>query len=292
MALAGCSQPLPVTESRPPAPVAVDAIADLVPRAVARDGVLTIGTDPSYPPMEFIGRDGALEGADIDLATAVADTLGLTPGFEEDAFTALPDAVRTGQVEIAVSSLTVPANKPLRTDAVRYFRSGNQLVAHSSAPRLRRGQLCGRTVATVEGSTQVRTLIRLSTRCESQGSADIRIEALSDQQQVTRAAVTGRVDGLLSDTPVARFAVGAHPQALVLAGRPFEPAPFGMLTPPASARMAKALRRAVQHLIDTGSYEAILRRWGIHQGGVDRATIRWSDEPNPSKREQRQRRRG
>lgn len=290
MVLAGCSQPSPVTESRPPAPVTIDAIADLVPRAVARDGVLTIGTDPSYPPMEFIGGNGALEGADIDLATAVADTLGLAPDFEEEAFTALPDAVRTGQVEIAVSSLTVPPDKPLRTDAVLYFRSGNQLAAHSSAPPLRRARLCGRTVATVEGSIQVRALIRLSRRCQDQGSADIRIEALSDEQQVTRAAVTGRVDGLLSDTPVARFAVGAHPQALVLAGRPFEPAPFGMLTPPASARMAKALRRAVQHLIDTGSYEAILRRWGIHQGGVDRATIRWSDEPNASKQERRQQR--
>lgn len=289
--LTGCSQPVVVTESEPPGPVAIDALAELVPRSIARDGVLTIGTDPSYPPMEFIGSEsGTVEGVDIDLATAVATTLGLAAEFEDEAFTALPDSVRAGRIELAVSSLTVDPDKPLTTDAVLYFMSGNQLVASTAAPGLSAMQLCGRTVATIEGSTQVRTLTRFSRDCRDRGLPGIRIEALSDQSQVTRAAVTARVDGLLSDTPVARFAAGAHPQALSLAGQPFDPAPLGMLSRPSSTRMAKAVRRAVQRLIDSGYYAVILRRWGIREGGVERATIRWNTRKQDSRRSADQRR--
>lgn len=276
--LSGCSQPQePAGAPQPPTPAAVDEIAAAVPRAIARDGVLTIGTDPSYPPMEFIGADAAtVEGADIDLATAVATVLGLTPAFEDEAFSALPDSVRTGRIELAVSSLTVPRDKPMRADAVLYFQSGNQLVASNSAPGLSASQLCGHTVATVEGSTQVRSLSRLSRECRDQGLPGITIEALSDQSQVTEAALSADVDGMLSDTPVARYAVTQHPQQLAVAGPPFDPAPFGMLSPPQYAGLAKAVRRATQHLIDSGYYAAILRRWGIQEGAIQHATIQWN----------------
>ena len=246
--LSGCSQPQePAGAPQPPTPAAVDEIAAAVPRAIARDGVLTIGTDPSYPPMEFIGADAAtVEGADIDLATAVATVLGLTPAFEDEAFSALPDSVRTGRIELAVSSLTVPRDKPMRADAVLYFQSGNQLVASKSAPGLSASQLCGHTVATVEGSTQVRSLSRLSRECRDQGLPGITIEALSDQSQVTEAALSADVDGMLSDTPVAQYAVTQHPQQLAVAGPPFDPAPFGMLSPPAvrGAGQSRATRHA------------------------------------------------
>src|SRR4051794_30061733 len=55
-----------------------DEIAALVPEAIASDGVLTIGTDASYAPNEFIDADGeTVIGFDADLAKAVGQVLGL-----------------------------------------------------------------------------------------------------------------------------------------------------------------------------------------------------------------------
>ncbi len=276
--ITGCSS---AQQPAPPegidTPSEVTAISDHVPGAMSRDGLLTIGTDPSYPPMEFVSADGAsVEGADIDLASAVATVLGLRPDFEDEAFSALNDSVRTGRTELAVSSLTVPPDQPTRSDAVLYFRSANQLVAGDAAPGLTPKNLCGRTITTLEGSTQVHSLTDLSRECRKQGSEGITIEALSDQDQVTQAVLTDRVDGMLSDTPIAQFAVTQHPGRLSLAGQPFDPAPFGMLTPPEFSRFTKAVRAAVQHLIDTGYYQHVLDRWGIADGAVERATIRWN----------------
>lgn len=276
--LAGCSGtgPQPQLE-QPTRPAEVAALAAKVPSAIARDGALTIGTDPSYPPMEFLSEDsGSLQGADVDLAGAVASVLGLEPRFENEAFSALTDSVRTGRIELAVSSLTVPPDLPSAADAVLYFRSGNQLVTSQSGSGVTTATLCGTTVATVEGSTQVRNLARIGATCRAGGAPSITIEALSDQEQVTAATLTSRVDAMLTDTPVAQYAVAQNPGRLSLAGPAFDEAPFGMLSPPQYRRFTKAVRGAVDHLIREGFYQSTLRRWGIADGAVAHASIRWN----------------
>ncbi|MFN8126631.1 MAG: hypothetical protein U0R64_09020, partial [Candidatus Nanopelagicales bacterium] len=77
--VAGCSGSPPSTgpTASSPALARVDRLATQVPHQLRTDGILTIGTDPSYPPMEFVSRSGtAVEGADIDLAGAVSTVLG------------------------------------------------------------------------------------------------------------------------------------------------------------------------------------------------------------------------
>lgn len=278
--VAGCGGPAP----SPPGPTAsepplsrVDRLADLVPRQVASDQTLTVGTDPSYPPMEFIGASGTtVEGVDIDLAGAVATVLGLRAQFENEAFSALPTSVRTGRVEMAASSLTITPGTPIDTDAILYFRSGSQLVGAGSSSGLSPSTLCGRTIAALEGSVQVRDLARRSRQCRSGGEPPLTIEARSDQEQVTTAVLSGRADGMFTDSPVAQFAVRQHPGQLTAVGRPVNPAPFGMITPPEYPRFAKAVFGAMQYLIESGYYDAVLQRWQVADGAVARAKIRWS----------------
>ncbi len=278
--LPACGAPAPA----PPGPTAsdppltrVDELAELVPRQIHNDGALTIGTDPSYPPMQFIGESGAsVEGVDIDLAGAVSTVLGMSAQFETEAFSALPTSVRTGRVEMAVSSLTIPPGVPIDTDAVLYFRSSSQLVAGRTSSGLSLSELCGRKIAALEGSVQVRALIQRSRQCRDRGRLPLRIEARSDQEQVTTAVLSGRAAGMFTDSPVAQFAIDQHPGELVAAGDPVDPAPFGMITPPEYPRFAKAVAGAVQYLIDTGYYGAVLSRWGVSDGAVTRARIRWS----------------
>ena len=55
-----------------------DAIAALLPESVTKDGKLTIGTNPSYAPAEFLDADGKTQiGYDMDLARAMGNIFGL-----------------------------------------------------------------------------------------------------------------------------------------------------------------------------------------------------------------------
>lgn len=52
---------------------------------LAKDGVLTVGTEGTYRPFSFHGDNGAgdLTGYDVEIIEAVADKLGLDVKFEE-----------------------------------------------------------------------------------------------------------------------------------------------------------------------------------------------------------------
>ena len=55
-----------------------DAIAKMLPDYVTKDGKLTIGTNPSYAPAEFLDADGKTQiGYDMDLARAMGNIFGL-----------------------------------------------------------------------------------------------------------------------------------------------------------------------------------------------------------------------
>ena len=55
-----------------------DDIAKLLPDYVTKDGKLTIGTNPSYAPAEFLDADGKTQiGYDMDLARAMGNIFGL-----------------------------------------------------------------------------------------------------------------------------------------------------------------------------------------------------------------------
>lgn len=251
----------------------VDEIADLVPGRIANDGILDIGTDPSYPPMEFFEPEGdRITGVDIDLALAISAVLDLRPVFALEAFTGLEASVRSRGVELGIAALTVPSTRSLSTDAVIYLRAGTQLAVRTGSAA-RPNQLCGFAIATLEGSIQVRDLARRSRACVEDGGSPIRVLTYGTQEQVTAAVRESIADGMLADSPVVQWAVVQHPEDLVPRGRPTNVSPYGILTNANERQFAQAVAAAVDHLIDTGVYEEILLRWGVVEGAVPAAYV-------------------
>ncbi len=72
----------------------------------SRSTALIIGTDATYPPFEFKDEHGEFSGVSIDLGKALADYLGRPVEFRNIAFDGLLAAIPTGNVDIAISSMT------------------------------------------------------------------------------------------------------------------------------------------------------------------------------------------
>src|SRR5690349_3784289 len=79
LAAAGCGgSSSDSTTSTTTTTAAANSPASLVPAKLKAKGELTLGTDPTYAPMESIASDGkTIEGADVDLANAFFKELGL-----------------------------------------------------------------------------------------------------------------------------------------------------------------------------------------------------------------------
>ncbi|MBU6497196.1 MAG: transporter substrate-binding domain-containing protein [Rhodospirillales bacterium] len=82
--------------------------------AIKQAGVLRIGTTGDYKPFSYRGADGALVGADITMAKALAADLGVKAEFVPTTWkTLLPD-FQAGRFDIAVGGITL---NPVRAAA-------------------------------------------------------------------------------------------------------------------------------------------------------------------------------
>lgn len=247
-------------------------LADRVPDRIRTDRILDIGTDPSYPPMEYTLPDGRITGVDIELAVAIAQTLDLEPIFNLEAFTALESGVRARRFELGIAALSISPAQVLATDAIHYFLAGTRLVRPRNS-ELTFEDMCGLTIGALEGSIQVDTLTALSEACQTAGKEPITIFAAEDQSVVTQALLDGETAGMVADSPVAQTAVRDNAGEIELTGTTYDPLPYGMLTNAADPAFGVVVLDTVNYLIETGVYDRILSNYGIEEGAVEQAVL-------------------
>jgi polar amino acid transport system substrate-binding protein len=87
-----------------------DASGDLLAE-ICEKGTLTVSTDPAYPPQSVLNEQtGELEGFDIDVATEIANRLGVSVAWEEPSWDLITAGSWNGRWDISVGSMT-PTNE-------------------------------------------------------------------------------------------------------------------------------------------------------------------------------------
>jgi ABC-type amino acid transport substrate-binding protein len=72
-------------------------------------GVLSVGVEAGYPPMEYYDVDGkTLAGFDIELAKAIAGRLGMEAKFIDTAWEGILAGLETGKYDVAVNITILP----------------------------------------------------------------------------------------------------------------------------------------------------------------------------------------
>lgn len=252
-----------------------DALAALVPAEVAADGVLTIGTDASYAPGQFLDVDGeTIIGFDVDLAKAVAQVLGLEAQMENAPFGSLVEGVKTGKYELGASSFTINAERQLQVDMVSYFLAGTSwAVATGNPMQITPDDACGKVVAVQRDTVQVPDIEARSQACVDAGKPEITIEQFQAQSDATAAVVTGKDDAMLADSPVVAYAIAQTGGKLEQVGEIYEAAPYGYAVPKDQGDYTQAVQGAVQKLIEDGTYLDILTLWGVQGGAVTTSEV-------------------
>ena len=250
-------------------------LASQVPASVKSDGVISIGTDSTYAPSEFLDTDGqTVIGFDVDLFDAVAAKLGLKTKWTTAGFDSIIQNVASGKFEVGVSSFTIRADREKQATMISYFNAGTQWATQKGNPSgITPDNACGKKVAVQKGTVQVDDLNARSKKCTDAGKGKITIDQYAAQSAATNAAISGKDDAMLADSPVCAYAVDKTDGQLELLGDIYDSAPYGYVLPKDSTGFAKAVQGALQALIDDGSYQKILDKWGVGQGAIQTAEI-------------------
>jgi polar amino acid transport system substrate-binding protein len=258
-----------------PSVSADEALAGRVPDDIASDGVITVGSDTTYAPSEFLAEDGkTIVGFDVDLFTLVAQKLGLEAEFETAPFDSIIAGVGSGRYEAGVSSFTINPERLAQANMVSYYSAGTQWSTKKGNPDdIDPDDACGLDIAVQKATVQVDDITARSDACEAAGKDPITIDQYDAQSDATAAVVSGKDVAGLADSPVMIYAVQQTNGQLELLGDVYDAAPYGYVTAKDQAEFAQTLADAVRSLIDDGAYEEVLKNWGVENGAIDNPTV-------------------
>ncbi len=94
-----------------------EADSDLL-ASIEDEGVLTVSTDPAYPPQSSLNEDtGEYEGFDIDVATEIAERIGVDVAWEAPAWETITAGSWNGRWDLSVGSMTIT---PERSEVLHF----------------------------------------------------------------------------------------------------------------------------------------------------------------------------
>ncbi|MFI2105393.1 ABC transporter substrate-binding protein [Isoptericola sp. NPDC019693] len=251
-----------------------DAVADLVPASVAEDGVLTVGSNLQYAPVEFLDADGKTPvGLDIDIATALAKTMGLELQVENAGFDSIIPAIGT-KYEVGMSAFSVTPERLETVDMVSYFTAGTQLaVATGNPDGVSPDDLCGVTVGVQTGTIQQDDLTAMSTECTDAGKEAIDVLPYDSQSDVTTNLAGGKLQAMSADSPIIAYAAEQTDGAVEALGEITDAAPYGVAVAKDDAELAKAVQAGLQKLMDDGVLAQVADTWGSGAAVLDTAEL-------------------
>lgn len=269
MVLAGCSQSqdadtTPAIESDS---VIVEARA-LLPDDIRERGVLTVGTDPQLAPLTYIAEDAEITGFDIQLMDLIAERLGVEADIEVVPFTDLLDAATQGEIDVVASAMFDTPQRRTRVDFVDYLVGGSQWLS-SNGNDIDRENACGRVVAVIEGSTQAtEEMPRRSQECRDRGAPPVLSLDVAGSSAGAEAVLRDQADAFVTDAPVAEFVVGRSKDRLALVDSTYDESIYGLAVAPDRSGLKEAIDIALRSLIDDGSYQRLLGKWGVNNSSI------------------------
>ena len=251
-----------------------DDIAKLLPDYVTKDGKLTIGMDTSYAPAEFLAEDGKTPvGFDVDIAKALAQVFGLEADPETANFDSIIPSVGS-KYDIGISSFTVTKERLEAVDFVSHFDAGSAWAVKKGNPnKIDTSDLCGKKVAVQTATMQETEANKMAKQCEVDGKDKLEVISSKLQTDVTTNVVTGKADVFYADSPVAGYAIAQTDGQLETLGKVEGVAPEGIVIKKGDSQMDEAVQKAVQKLIDDGTYLKILKYWGVEDGAIKTSEI-------------------
>ncbi|GHH48012.1 polar amino acid transport system substrate-binding protein [Streptomyces umbrinus] len=258
----------------------VDEIAALVPAAIRERGTLKLGQSAdASPPLGFYATDDKTRiGSEIDLATLVADTLGLKLDNDEVSWENLFVGLDSGKFDAVFSNVTVTEERKEKYDFATYRLDNISFEAKKGTDWKVDGpeDVAGRTIAVSSGTNQEKILVDWSKQNEKAGRKAVTIKYFQKDTDYYLALQSGRIDAYLGPSPSAAYHVASAGQSQVigtLSGAGDDLQGKIAATTKKGSGLVDAYAAAINHVIEDGSYGRVLKRWGLSSEAVPKSEI-------------------
>lgn len=176
--------------------------------AGAEQKVINFGTTNDYPPFEFIGPDGTLQGFDIDVAKSLCAKMQAECKFNVLSFDSLIPSLKLGKIDAVIASLSYSQNRAKEVDFTSsYYQNEIGLVALKSDYVLALNKVSGKIIGIQTGTVYGDYL-------KKHYGDTVAIKYYENTGEMFMDLVNGRIDVVMGDLPVIIKQFKNKPQAI------------------------------------------------------------------------------
>lgn len=249
------------------------ALVKMVPAEYAKRP-FTVAVSLGSPPDNFRDAKGDIVGWETDLARAAVQALGLELDLRPTTFDTLIPGLQSKRFDAAIGQMGVTNVRQKVVDQIGWLLGNELFAALADNPIKVDGldDLCGVSVATTRGSREMVFAEEHQPKCAAAGKKPINALAFNDGNGAADAVMSRRADLFwLGSTAVSYFVAQSKGRTKVV-GSYTDISYLGMGLPKGS-EMAAPMQAAIQHLIDNGTYQKVIVKWGLEDGAIKTAPL-------------------
>lgn len=223
------------------------------------DGVLSIGVDDTYLPMEFRNDQNELIGFDIDFANALGEELGVEIEFETVAWDGIFNGLNAKQYDVIISSTSVtPERQEAFAMSMPYVANGIVIVSRTDADPVKEFKgLAGKTLG-----VQIETTADIAAeKLKEQEAVDITIKKFDGMLDAFAALEGKQIDNIMTDIGVAMHYVADKPETFVVSSEVLTNEPIGVTARKDDTALVEQLDAAIMNLQKNGTLTEISMKW-------------------------------
>ena len=219
----------------------------------AQSNVLRVGTDATFPPMEFVDN-GKRTGFDIELTEALAKAMGKQVEWVDIDFKGLIPGLISKRFDMAVSAIYITDERKKVVDfSDSYYAGGLVVMVKDNNTSIKKlADIDGKKVSVQVGTKSVSYLNEKFPKVQ-------RVEVEKNQEMFNLVDI-GRADAAVTGKPAAYQYVRTRPGLRVLDDQ-LTVEEYGMALRKDSADLTNALNAALSKLKADGTYAAIVKKW-------------------------------
>ncbi|MET9614013.1 ABC transporter substrate-binding protein [Kitasatospora indigofera] len=261
----------------------VDSIAALLPEEIRKAGTVKVGSAIGTPPTAYYPDQATKKpaGIDIDFTDAVGKVLGVAVEREDAKFETILPALDSGKYDFGTGNFGVTTARLKTIDFVTYIDDGQGFAVKKDNTTVQAvtevGQLCGLTVGVGAGTTFETTLNSKKNVCADAGKKPYEVKAFSDNGAILTGLQQGRIDIVMSTINGLRYQAAQESAGTKFLGE-FHRLDVGFAFKKGSA-LTPAFQGAVNQLIKDGTYDRILKKWGVADSAIKESLISPPEHP-------------
>jgi polar amino acid transport system substrate-binding protein len=216
-----------------------------------KSGVLTVGSDCTWQPMEFIEGD-KIVGFDVDLTKAIAEKLGLKLDYQNTAWDGMFPAVIAHKFDMVISSITITDERKKEMDfSDQYYRVDQSVSVKKDSGIDSVEKLNGKKAGVQIGTTG---------EVEAKKMNGVTVKTYDDIIMAFEDLRAGRVDAIICDSPVGDAYAVKNPDFTV-GFKVVTNENYGMGFAKDTPELVKAVNLTLKALKEDGTYDKITETW-------------------------------